>query len=366
MRVRLVPAVHGHRPDAAPAERDATVSSCATVGVPGLVRRATPRRSRRWRDLPALAGGPIDLALVPGRRLGPAALGRAHGPRAGGARVRDGRGAGAPSRCTGARCTRRSRDGCRRGGWTAPGPAFAAAPRRVSRPGAGRARGWCRGSGSSCDLRGDTPRRVAGIEHLFAVGWACGEQAEPPTAPAGRSSGSTGDPEGLTPRGSGCRWSDIASLAAQDQPPYRSTPLPETDEVETCPHLQDREKALEAALSQIDRQFGKGSVMRLGDEGRAPVEVIPTGSIALDVALGIGGLPARPRRRDLRPGVLRQDDASRCTRSPTRRRPAASRPSSTPSTRWTPSTPRSSASTPTRCSSRSRTPVSRRSRSWTC
>src|SRR5690242_2838574 len=57
------------------------------------------------------------------------------------------------------------------------------------------------------------------------------------------------------------------------------------------PAPQDREKALEAALSQIDRQFGKGSIMRLGDDGRAPVEVIPTGSIALDVALGIGGLP---------------------------------------------------------------------------
>ncbi len=53
----------------------------------------------------------------------------------------------------------------------------------------------------------------------------------------------------------------------------------------------DREKALEAALAQIDKQFGKGSVMRLGDEVRAPIEVIPTGSIALDVALGIGGLP---------------------------------------------------------------------------
>ena len=57
------------------------------------------------------------------------------------------------------------------------------------------------------------------------------------------------------------------------------------------PAPADRTKALEAALMQIDRQFGKGSVMRLGDEGRAPVEVIPTGSIALDVALGIGGLP---------------------------------------------------------------------------
>ena len=53
----------------------------------------------------------------------------------------------------------------------------------------------------------------------------------------------------------------------------------------------DREKALGIALAQIEKQFGKGSVMRLGDEGRAPVEVIPTGSIALDVALGIGGLP---------------------------------------------------------------------------
>ncbi|MGH3806185.1 MAG: recombinase RecA, partial [Pseudonocardiaceae bacterium] len=53
----------------------------------------------------------------------------------------------------------------------------------------------------------------------------------------------------------------------------------------------DREKALEIALAQIDKQHGKGSVMRLGEEGRAPIEVIPTGSIALDVALGIGGLP---------------------------------------------------------------------------
>jgi recombination protein RecA len=53
----------------------------------------------------------------------------------------------------------------------------------------------------------------------------------------------------------------------------------------------DREKALETALAQIERQFGKGSIMRLGDEARASMEVIPTGSIALDVALGIGGLP---------------------------------------------------------------------------
>lgn len=53
----------------------------------------------------------------------------------------------------------------------------------------------------------------------------------------------------------------------------------------------DREKALEHAIAQIERAHGKGSLMRLGDEARAPIDVIPTGSIALDVALGIGGLP---------------------------------------------------------------------------
>ena len=53
----------------------------------------------------------------------------------------------------------------------------------------------------------------------------------------------------------------------------------------------DREKALELAMAQIEKAHGKGSVMRLGDEVRQPISVIPTGSIALDVALGIGGLP---------------------------------------------------------------------------
>jgi recombination protein RecA len=53
----------------------------------------------------------------------------------------------------------------------------------------------------------------------------------------------------------------------------------------------DREKALGLALAQIDKQFGKGSVMRLGERPTAPMAVIPTGSIALDIALGIGGLP---------------------------------------------------------------------------
>src|SRR5258705_3692558 len=58
-----------------------------------------------------------------------------------------------------------------------------------------------------------------------------------------------------------------------------------------APAAPDRDKAVELALTEIDKNFGKGSVMRLGDESRAPIEVIPTGAIALDVALGIGGLP---------------------------------------------------------------------------
>lgn len=54
---------------------------------------------------------------------------------------------------------------------------------------------------------------------------------------------------------------------------------------------KDKDKSLENAMAQIDRAHGKGAVMRLGDQARAPIEVIPTGATALDIALGIGGLP---------------------------------------------------------------------------
>lgn len=53
----------------------------------------------------------------------------------------------------------------------------------------------------------------------------------------------------------------------------------------------DKDKALDAALAQIERQFGKGTVMRMGDEPRQAIPAISTGSLGLDVALGIGGLP---------------------------------------------------------------------------
>jgi RecA protein len=53
----------------------------------------------------------------------------------------------------------------------------------------------------------------------------------------------------------------------------------------------NRQKALELALAQIEKQFGKGSIMRLGSDIKVEVEAIPTGSIGLDMALGVGGLP---------------------------------------------------------------------------
>ena len=54
---------------------------------------------------------------------------------------------------------------------------------------------------------------------------------------------------------------------------------------------EDREKALETAMAQIERQFGKGSIMRLGENTHLEVDAIPTGSLSLDIALGIGGVP---------------------------------------------------------------------------
>ncbi len=55
--------------------------------------------------------------------------------------------------------------------------------------------------------------------------------------------------------------------------------------------ISDRQKALELALLQIEKQFGKGSIMKLGGKIRVDVEAIPTGILTLDCALGIGGLP---------------------------------------------------------------------------
>ena len=61
--------------------------------------------------------------------------------------------------------------------------------------------------------------------------------------------------------------------------------------VESASPASDKKKALETAMAQIERAYGKGSIMRLGDNANIVVEAIPTGSLALDLALGIGGLP---------------------------------------------------------------------------
>ena len=65
----------------------------------------------------------------------------------------------------------------------------------------------------------------------------------------------------------------------------------EKDKKEELQNISDRGKALELALAQIEKQFGKGSIMKLGAHVKANVETISTGALTLDVALGIGGLP---------------------------------------------------------------------------
>src|SRR6188508_3733307 len=64
-----------------------------------------------------------------------------------------------------------------------------------------------------------------------------------------------------------------------------------TDERATERAVAERSKAVDAALSTIEKQFGRGAIMKLGSAERQAVDSIPTGSIALDLALGVGGVP---------------------------------------------------------------------------
>lgn len=66
----------------------------------------------------------------------------------------------------------------------------------------------------------------------------------------------------------------------------------------------DKMKALQAAMAKIEKDFGKGSIMRMGDEHVEPVDVIPTGSIGLNAALGRGRLSPWPYHRDLRTRIF--------------------------------------------------------------
>src|SRR5512139_2334797 len=65
-----------------------------------------------------------------------------------------------------------------------------------------------------------------------------------------------------------------------------------TKVVNTPVKSEDKARAIDLAMQQIEKQFGQGSIMRLGaDHAIVPVEIIPTGSLALDLALGVGGVP---------------------------------------------------------------------------
>lgn len=127
----------------------------------------------------------------------------------------------------------------------------------------------------------------------------------------------------------------------------------------------DREKALELAVAQIEKSYGKGSVMRLGDEARQPISVIPTGSIALDVALGIGGLP---RGRVIEIYGPESSGKTTVALHAVANAQAAGGVAAFIDAEHAldPTMPRSSVSTPIRCWSASRTPGNRHSRSPTC
>jgi hypothetical protein len=104
----------------------------------------------------------------------------------------------------------------------------------------------------------------------------------------------------------------------------------------------NKRKALTSALSQIEKQFGKGAIMRMGDRVNEAIETVSTGSLGLDIALGVGGLP-RGRVVEI-----------------------YGPESSTPSTRSIRPTPKNSASRSMTCWCRSRIPASRRWKSLTC
>lgn len=127
----------------------------------------------------------------------------------------------------------------------------------------------------------------------------------------------------------------------------------------------NKKKALAAALGQIERQFGKGAVMRMGDQDRQAIPAISTGSLGLDIALGIGGLP---KGRIVE--IYGPESSGKTTLTLSviaqAQKPARPAHSSTPNTPSILNTPASWASTSTTCWCPSRTPANRHWKSPTC
>src|SRR5699024_4461938 len=159
-------------------------------------------------------------------------------------------------------------------------------PRRVARIWQGQSRAstrvwerlariWQRLS----DPTRDTPEY---IEHLFPYGLCWWEITGPVTMSGWLSTGEF-RPLSL------CQCHLLALVSQEQQ--RRGDVMARTPKNAQVPTGGDKSKALDAAMGQIDRNYGKGAIMRLGDGVREPIASIPTGSVALDIALGIGGLP---------------------------------------------------------------------------
>ena len=108
--------------------------------------------------------------------------------------------------------------------------------------------------------------------------------------------------------------------------------------MESAAPAADKKKALETAMAQIEKTYGKGAIMRLGTNTRVVVESIPTGSVALDLALGIGGVPGGGSLRSMGRNPPAKPPWP-CTSRQRPRSGGARWPSSTRSTLWTPPMP---------------------------
>ena len=208
------------------------------------------------------------------------------------------------------------------------------------------------------------PKDKGGAQAAAADGAAAERRADPQAAQAearGTRRPTRADRPGGSP--SRCRSVERTETGARGDGDDRRARARRATASGTASGAGERGKAVDAAILAIEKQFGRGSIMKLGSAERQSVDSIPTGSIALDLALGVGGIP-RGRITE----IFGPESSGKTTRLPARHRRGPARaaawpPSSTSSTRSIRATPGPAASTSTSSSSASRTPASRPSRS---